>query len=75
VLKINPKSEDAHSSLIQYLIGSNHLEEAKHYAFQLISINKHNYEAYQLMGRIFKDERRYRLSLYCLGLSLSLHNR
>jgi hypothetical protein len=53
----------------------NHLEEAKHYAFQLISINKHNYEAYQEMGRIFMKERRYGLSLYCFGLSLSLHNR
>jgi hypothetical protein len=53
----------------------NHLEEAKHYAYQLIDINKHNYEAYQQMARIFQGERRYGLSLYCLGLSLSLHNR
>jgi hypothetical protein len=53
----------------------NHLEEAKHYAYQLININKHNYTAYQQMGRIFQKERRHRLSLYCFGLSLSLHNR
>jgi hypothetical protein len=38
----------------------NHLEEAKNYAFQLISINKHNYKVYQLMGIIFMKEKRYR---------------
>jgi hypothetical protein len=27
------------------------------------------------MGAIFQKERRYGLSLYCFGLSLSLHNR
>jgi tetratricopeptide (TPR) repeat protein len=75
MLRINPKSEKAYSSLIEYLIGAKHLEEAKHYAFQFISINKHNCEAYRQMGTIFKDERRYRQSLYCFGLSLSLHNR